>query len=86
MKSFEDYYWSQFDVLNKDTQLARQFGQDVWDYKQKEIDELQTMYEKQGLYAFELQKRIDNALDVFEEHDLNHIDQIEKVYGILKGN
>ena len=27
--------------------------------RQAEIDELQSMYEKQGLYAFELQKRID---------------------------
>ena len=33
----------------------------------------------------ELQKRIDGAIEVFEEHDLNPLDQIEKVYGILKG-
>lgn len=34
----------------------------------------------------ELQKQIDEAIEVFEAHDLSHIDQIEKVYGILKGN
>ena len=37
--------------------------------RQAEIDELQAMYEKQGLYAFELQKRIDEI----ENHvDLNY--------------
>lgn len=70
MMGFEDYYWHQFDVLNKDTQLARQFGQDVWDYKQAEVDELQ--------------KRIDDALKAFKS-DLSPIGKFETIHNILKG-
>lgn len=74
MKTFEDYYWRQFDVLNKDTQLARQFGQDVWDYKQAKINELQA--------------RIDGALEKcyigIRKQGGDHY--LELVEDILKGN
>lgn len=57
-----------------------------------EIDDLTKMLHAScddGHYLFnrmnELKKRIDDAIEVFEEHDLNYIEQIEKVYGILKG-
>ncbi len=79
MKSFDEWY--------REARKVNDFGFTDKDFyeagaesRQAEIDELQAMYEKQGLYAFELQKRIDKLIPLLERY--NYAGWIK----ILKGN
>lgn len=62
------------------------------DELKRELEILQGMHNAVSLTAGdlvderdELKKRINKSLKVFEESNLSSLEQIEKVYGILKG-
>lgn len=40
--TFDDFYWSELNVKNSNTNLAERFGYEVWMHQQKKIDLLQS--------------------------------------------
>lgn len=71
---YSQWFWSECDELNKDTNFAHSLAEKAWNHKQAEIDELR--------------KRIDEAILALEKKSTGLkglVDNYNKSLNILKG-
>lgn len=60
MSDFKDWFWTQCDTLNKDTNLAYSLAERAWDKQQAKIDELQKRIDVVAKYLESDLKYVEN--------------------------
>lgn len=76
---FDKWFWSECDELNKDTSFAYSLAERAWDYKQRNIEDVQAMFVEQARTASNQQAKIDELTKHSIDLGQRYNEQVQRI-------